>query len=74
MSGTFERDRRELRKLAWLASRTGLLAQVDPRKQPSIDELVGEKSKHQRQTAAERLAVLRAYQAAGAPMTIRKVR
>lgn len=74
MLGSFDRDRRELRTFAWLASRTGWLAQVDPRKQPSIDTLVGEPAAPaHRQTPAERLAVFRAMQAAGAPMKIRKV-
>jgi hypothetical protein len=74
MLGSFDRDRREFRKLAWLASRTGWLAQVDPRQQPSIDKLVGEpEAQRPPQTPAERLAVLQAMQAGGTPMKIRKV-
>ncbi|ARR55330.1 hypothetical protein HY78_18730 [Rhizorhabdus wittichii DC-6] len=63
MRGGAERARRELRKLAWLASRTGWLSQVDPRKQPSIDKLTGEQGRAPTMSSAEIVGVMQAWAA-----------
>ncbi|TZG26508.1 hypothetical protein [Sphingomonas montanisoli] len=43
MTGSVDREKRELRKLAWLASTTGALSQVEPKNHPSIDKMTGSK-------------------------------
>ncbi|MES2494638.1 MAG: hypothetical protein V4618_00860 [Pseudomonadota bacterium] len=61
MKGSVEHERRELRKMAWLASRTGWLSQVDPRKQPSIEKLTGEQRKLRPMSSAEIVGAMQAW-------------
>jgi hypothetical protein len=49
--------------MAWLASRTGWLAQVDPRKQPSIDKLTGEQGRAPAMTSTQIVGVMQAWAA-----------
>ncbi len=64
MRGAFHREKRELRRFAWLASRTGWLAQVRPDKQPSIDTLVGEVKRARVMSGSEIAHAMQAWAAA----------
>ncbi|UIJ43726.1 hypothetical protein LZK98_11555 [Sphingomonas cannabina] len=62
MRGAVELQRRAYRQSAWQAQWIGVLAQADPRKQPSIDKMLGNKPKPM--TGEQIDAAMRAWAAA----------
>lgn len=78
MRGRGMQQRAAIEVAAYQAWRGGLLAQADPKKYPPLDRVMpnwdAKPAKAEPQDTDEMLAVLETAKAAGAPITIRKVK
>ena len=61
MKGAARRERREYERAAMAARWTGALAQSDPRKQPSVDKMMGKKPERRVMSGKEIGGALRAW-------------
>ncbi len=61
MMGAARREKREWERFANAAKWTGAFAQVDPRKQPSVKKMLGEKPVQRRMSGKEIGSALRAW-------------
>ncbi len=64
-AGATERFQREHQGRAWQAWHTAALSRCDPKKFPTLDDLMGVKRKVRRQTVSEMDAIFRAWAAKG---------